>query len=154
MYLICNFKSKNIFLCGRVTVICTIISISITFPLIMNLLTNMAEDTIPSLSSNKLVFYGWRTIMVASAISIGFLLSEAKAFDACIGLCAAVFMVPIFFMFPVASYCYASKQANNSWAGAIQSMGVPTFTMQMAVLCSSVLFMGFGIYGGVKEFMN
>ena len=136
------------------TVFFTIISISVTFPLIMSLLCSMGEQVVPKLAESNVIRIGWRSGLVASAIGLGLILSSLGKFGACIGLLASLFMVPLFFIFPVLLYILASSKQHGGLSQAMKKMGMVSFTSQVVTLVLAVLFLGIGVYGSIKDFVG
>jgi len=137
-----------------VTAICTIISVSITFPLVVRILTKMGESTVPAFGKNMATKLIWRSVMVVICIALGLLLSVVlNRFNACIGLVGALFMVPIQFMIPIFMYFGIEKQLAGSFKGACKQMGIFSVLAQILVLICSLVFMALGCYSSISEFI-
>lgn len=137
---------------GWVITICTIISVSITFPLIVRILTRMGEQSFQVLNKNKAIQLIWRTLMVCTCIGCGLILGSMDKFNPALGMVASIFMVPIQFMMPIIMYFAMEAQCADGFGGGVKSVGIIQVTAMAVILLVSLMFMGFGAYGSGKAF--
>jgi hypothetical protein len=136
------------------TVFLTIISIVISFPLIMSILTNMGELVFPALTKSTAVRVGWRSALVTLAIGLGLLLASTGKFVPEIGVLASLCLVPMQLILPILFFLSASRNHYGSFKKSIKKMGVLSFWAQIIILGVATFFVGIGLYGSFKDLVS
>jgi hypothetical protein len=130
--------------------ICVMISVSITFPLVVRILTKMGESTVSLLNKNLVTRLIWRTVMVCTCIGAGLILGSLNLFNPAIGMVAALIMVPIQMMVPCIMFFCVEHQDGK----AKENVGIFNMVLIVIVNVCSLMFLGTGVYGSLMGFIK
>ena len=130
--------------------ICVMISVSITFPLVVRILTKMGESTVAFLNKNLMTRLIWRTVMVCTCIGVGLLLGSLNLFNPSIMMVAALIMIPIQMMIPCFMFFYVEQQDGK----VKENIGTVHLILMGLINVCSLVFVGTGVYGSGRAFVD
>merc|ERR1711964_429832 len=107
----------------------------------------------PTLASNNIVRIVWRSLLVAIAIGLGFILAGLNKFGPCVGVIACLFMIPLFLIFPILFFLKTTCDTYGGFSGGVAKMGLLKFVACLTILAAAAGFVGIGLYGSVKDFV-